>query len=236
MDLKQINETLTLYVRPQTFPLALKLCRSERELPEGAKMPLRDLGYQVILCQAYGIARRYGWTLAVGKDDQCCIGGAAAMGFIAELPEGLPPVPAGRRLEFGKYSHLLIAPVETADFEPDVIAIYGNPAQVCRLVQAVTWPTGQEISANVGGAALCGAVIGGTVLSNKCQFILHCGGERIYGGAQDDEVIFTMPWDKVEAVLKGLEDTHKMGLRYPVLTDITHRPALPPMYEVPRAA
>jgi hypothetical protein len=45
-----------------------------------------------------------------------------------------------------------------------------------------------------------------------------------------------MPPDKVETVLKALEDTHKAGFRYPILSDLRHRPALLPMLEIPKAA
>lgn len=237
MDLKQVTDTLNFYIRPQTFPLALKLCRSQSELPERVRMPMRDLGYPIALCQAIGMARRYRWTLAIGKDDQCCIGGALAMGFIAEPPEGSPlTAPAEKRLEGGKYSHLLIAPVETADFEPDAIVIYGNSAQAYRLVQSASMAAGQEVSASASGGMDCGDIVARTTLSNECQFILPSGGDRVFGGTEDHEVIFSMPPDKVEAVLKGLEDTHKVGFRYPILTDLRHRPALPPMLEIPEAA
>jgi uncharacterized protein (DUF169 family) len=237
MDLRQVGESLNLYIKPQTFPLALKLCRSESDLPERLRMPMRDLGYQVALCQAIGMARRYRWTLAVGKDDQCCLGGALAMGFIAGPPEGLPILAqAEKRLEIGKYSHLLMAPIETADFEPDVVVIYGNSAQVYRLVQAASMATGHDVSSSASGGADCGDMVARTVLNNECQFILPSGGDRVFGGTQDDEVVFTMPPDKVEMVLKALEDTHKAGFRYPILSDLRHRPALPPMLEIPKAA
>ena len=96
MDLKQTNETLNLYIKPQTFPLALKLCQSESELSERVRIPMRDLGYQITLCQGYGITRRFRWAVAVGKGDQCCVGGASAMGFIAERPnEELMPTAKG---------------------------------------------------------------------------------------------------------------------------------------------
>ena len=237
MDLKQVNEALNLYIRPQTFPLALKLCRSEAELPERVRMPVRDLGYQVALCQAIGMARLYRWTLAVGKEDQCCLGGALSMGFLSEPPEGTPiPASAEKQLEAGKYSHLLIAPIEAADFEPDVIVIYGNSAQAYRLVQASSMGTGQEASAIAAGGADCGDIVARTFLSNRCQFILPSGGDRVFGSTQDHEVIFTMPPDKAEAVMGALENTHKAGFRYPIVVDIRHRPNLPPMLEIPKAA
>lgn len=237
MDLKQVNESLNFYIRPQTFPLALKLCQSESDLPEKVRMPMRDLGYQVTLCQAIGLARRYRWTLAVGSSDQCCLGGALAMGFIAEPPEGAAfHAPDEKRLEAGKFSHLLMAPIEVATFEPDAIVVYCDPAQAVRLVTAASTSFGLGISAIASGAMDCGDIAARTTLSDECQFILPSGGDRVFGGTQDHEVIFTMPQSKVETVLKGLENDHKAGLRYPILTDLRHRPVLAPFLEMPKGA
>lgn len=231
MDSKQLNDALNYYVRPQTFPLALKLCRSESELPERVRMPVRDLGYQVTICQGIGIGRRYGWTLAIGKDDQCCVGGALAMGFLSEAPAGMTADPE-RTLDFGKYSHLLIAPIHSATFQPDVVVIYGNPAQAMRLVQSASPGLGQAVSSVAASGMDCGDVVARTTICDECQFILPSGGDRVYGSTQDHEVIFTMPLSKAEAVVQGLENTHKAGFRYPVLTDLRYRPELPPFLDL----
>ena len=53
MDLKQVNDTLNTYIRPQTFPIAIKLFTAQEALPAKAKIPVKDLGYQVALCQAW---------------------------------------------------------------------------------------------------------------------------------------------------------------------------------------
>ena len=232
MDLKQVNETLGMYIRPQTFPLALKLCQSENELPEKVRMPVRDLGYQITLCQAIGLARRFRWALAVGKGDQCCVGGASAMGFIAERPEDEP----AKRLETGKYSHLLVAPIETADSELDIILLYIDSAQAMRLAQAATRGASETVSAIATGGGDCGDIVARTIKSNQCQFVLPSGGDRVFGGAQDNELIFTIPRSKVEAILKGLEDTHKAGFRYPILSDLRHPPALSLFLQIPKGA
>ncbi len=84
MGLKKVNEALNTYVRPQTFPVAYKLVRADEDLPERVRRPLQDLGHPIALCQATALTRRYGWTLAVGREDQCCIGGERAMGFASE--------------------------------------------------------------------------------------------------------------------------------------------------------
>ncbi|MDY6893203.1 MAG: DUF169 domain-containing protein [Chloroflexota bacterium] len=238
MDVKQIGETLSTYIRPQSFPVALKLCQSESEIPEKVRMPMRDLGYQIALCQAIGISRRYGWAMAIGNEDQCCLGGAITMGFTAEPPEGgFMQAPPEKKLEKGKYSYLLMAPVDTARFEPDIVVVYGNSAQIYRLVMSVSMTTGTDVSANASGAADCGDIVARTFLSNTCQFILPSGGDRVFGGTQDHEVIFTIPIDKVDVVLKALEDTHKAGFsRYPILVDLRHSPMLPPMMKIPQSA
>jgi len=232
MDLKQVNESLNFYIRPQTFPLALKLCPSQSELPEKVRIPMRDLGYQITLCQGIGLARRFGWTMAIGREDQCCIGGAAAMGFVSEAP-AMPQTSSDKTLDFGKYSHLLVAPLHSTTFEPDMVVIYGNSAQAMRLVQAAGG--GQGVSAIASGSMDCGDIVARTHHSDECQFILPSGGDRVFGSTQDHEVIFTMPRSKIEAVIKGLEDTHNAGFRYPILTDLRHRPALPPFLEMPQA-
>jgi hypothetical protein len=47
MELKLLNEMINRYVRPTSFPIALKLCRSEDELPNKARVPMRDMGYPI---------------------------------------------------------------------------------------------------------------------------------------------------------------------------------------------
>jgi len=232
MDLKQVNDTLNLYVRPQTFPLALKLCQSESELPERVRMPKRDLGYPITLCQAWGIARRFRWVMAVGKDDQCCSGGASTMGFTTARTSD----ESMNSLQSGKYSHLLMAPLEIADFEPDLVMLYGSPAQIMRLVQAAGRGAGQSVSAIATGFGDCGDVVARTTSTDQCHFIMPSGGDRVFGGTQDHEVIFSIPQSKIEAVTKGLEDTHRGGFRYPILTDLRHAPELPPFLQLPKEA
>lgn len=240
MDPKQVESTLNFYIRPQTFPLALKLCASEEELPEKVRRPARDFGYKIALCQGIGMARRFGWTLAIGKEDQCCILGAATMGFVSEVPEALPASPE-KTLDFGKYSHLLVSPLYSVSFEPDVLLIYGNSAQAMRLVHAASPGTAEAkiptpgrggIPAIASGGMDCGDIVARTTKSNECHFILPSGGDRVFGSTQDHEVIFTAPWSKVETVMQGLENTHKAGFRYPVLTNLRCRPELPPFLDM----
>jgi len=236
MDLKKISEVLNLYVRPQTFPVAYKFVRSKEDLPEKVRRPMGDLGYPVALCQGTALTRRYGWTMAIGKEDQCCVGGAQTMGFVSEGAK--EPVGDENQHEPGKYNYHVTATLERADFKPDIIAIYGSSAQIMRLVQsAIGGPGGSgKVNAIATGFKDCGDISARTVLTDQCQFILPSGGDRVFGSTQDHEVIFTMPWSKVQTVIDGLANTHKAGFRYPVITDIRHRPNLPPFLQVPESA
>lgn len=235
MNLKQVNETLNIYIRPQTFPVAIKLYTAQETLPAKVRMPAKDLGYQITLCQAVALSRRFGWAMAVGKEDQCCVGGHATMGFMDNPPQG-GPIDAEKRHEPGKYRYLVSAPIDRADFEPDLICLYVNSAQAMRLAQAANNGGGGISPTAATGLGDCGDIMARTVKTDLCQFILPSGGDRVFGSTQDHEVIFTIPKSKIEIMMKALEDTHKAGFRYPVLTDVRHRPNLPPFLEIPQNA
>lgn len=243
MELKQIVDALNTYIRPQTFPLALRM---DQEAPPRARRPLGFFGYPIPECQAWGMARRYGWTLALGEEDAACPYGALALGFLppkegflsgqyrggASSPEaGVRTAQAMRRLEYGQYRYLIMAPLERADFEPQLILIYGNSAQVMRLVQGRLYLTGGSLTSSAAGGYDCADIIPGTLLSDECQVVLPCNGDRIFGLTQDDEMAFTLPWSKVETTIKGLEAGHKSGLqRYPIPFYFRFNPQLPPSY------
>ena len=40
-DLKELGQALSTYVRPLTFPLAVKMLKSEDEIPEKTRRPRR---------------------------------------------------------------------------------------------------------------------------------------------------------------------------------------------------
>lgn len=50
MELKEVNRAFSTYIRPQTFPMAIRMCQTG-ELPERTRLPQRDLGIEVVLCQ-----------------------------------------------------------------------------------------------------------------------------------------------------------------------------------------
>ena len=67
--LQELGQALDRYIRPLTFPLALKMLKSEEEIPEKTRRPLQQMKKKIAICQGVGMARKYGWTVAMGKED-----------------------------------------------------------------------------------------------------------------------------------------------------------------------
>jgi uncharacterized protein (DUF169 family) len=246
-DMKEVDQALSQFIRPATFPLAIKMLKSEDEIPERTKRPFKDLGKKIAICQGIGMARKWGWAIAMGKEDMQCALGAAPFGFFENLdyfnegnlaagmftasPEvGKREEDLVDRFDFGTYSHILVAPVGRTSFEPDLIMIYGNPAQIMRLIQGALYSEGGSVKSSAMGRLGCATTI--TVIKDdECRYVVPGNGDRIFGMTQDHEMTFLMPISKVETVLEGMAKTHKAGVRYPITSFFDFEATFPPSYQ-----
>ena len=62
--LKALDEAIGKHVRPDTFPLGIRMIKPGEPVPDGLKIPSQSMGEHWIVCQSIGVARRYGWPLA----------------------------------------------------------------------------------------------------------------------------------------------------------------------------
>jgi MtaA/CmuA family methyltransferase len=247
IDVKTADRELMTYIRAQTFPVAIRMLRPGEAIPEKAKRPARDFKKLSMNCQVIDMARRYGWTIALTREDHICSLGIAALGFekpthlhnSGTLCEGMytETKAAGQRSEAavdrfaaGQFTTLLVAPLERATFEPDLVCVYGNPAQVMRLVQAALWKQGGKLTSSFSGRVACADIIVTTMQTDRPQVIVPCSGDRIFGQTQDHEMAFTIPWDQMEDILAGLRGTHAGGIRYPITQFMDYEPKLPARY------
>ena len=246
-DLKQIEQTLNTYIRPLTFPLAIKMLESESDIPDKTRRPFQQMKKKIAICQGIGMARKLGWAVAMGKEDMQCSLGAAPFGFFKNIDffnEG--NLAAGMfttskeigkkeedlidRFEYGAYSHIIVAPLNRAVFEPDLFMVYGNPAQVMRLIQGSLYNEGGAVQSSSMGRLGCSAII--TVMKeNECRYIVPGNGDRIFGMTQDYEMVFMIPASKADTVLDGLAKTHKAGIRYPITSFFDFEATFPPSYQ-----
>lgn len=247
MDAKTFAREIETHIRPATFPVAAKLLAPDQPVPERAKRPWRDMKIQIAICQAVAMARRYGWTIAVGEEDVNCVLTKTAFGlapltehyesghlacgmYVETLGAAARTEKATERLPAGKYTHLLVSPAARAEFEPDAVVIYGNPAQVLRLVTGALWKRGGALTSSFTGRIDCSDEIVRTIATQDYQVILPCYGDRVFGQTDDSEMAFALPGSKMAELVEGLAGTHRGGIRYPIPAFLRYTPQYPEHY------
>ena len=219
-------------LRLKTFPLALKLLEKEGDIPQGAKRPLRDFGHHYSLCQAFQISRREGTTIAMLIEDNWCpepvIGyglGEPPKHFLEghnRFPHDVKTLEAGRHyaeefpcLEVGKYLGIASAPLSITNVEPDLVMIYCDSAQLNLLLLGREYKDGYNLKCPLSSHAAC---VYGTVpalQSGECQVAIPCRGDHYRAMAGDDEMIFTVPREKLEDLMTGLRYVIETGSKLP---------------------
>jgi uncharacterized protein (DUF169 family) len=127
------------------------------------------------------------------------------------------------KLEPGKYSGVVTSPLTRTRVEPHIILVYGNPAQIMRLVHAAAHWTGERVPAEFGGiAGSCNEGVVRTFATAVPRVALPGNGDRVFATAHDDELIFAFPAEWAERILQGLEATSARGIRYPIPTFIDY--------------
>jgi len=248
MDAATLNQHLEKHLRVNTFPLGIKSLKPGEPLPDKVKIPAKHLGVKVAICQAISIARRYGWTMALSGADVSCPVAKAVFGFeerndfynAGSLADGMYASckEAGAAFEnalakydFGEYSHLLAGPLSRANFVPDTVLVYGNSAQVVRLLSAVLYKRGGSVKSDFSGRGDCSDIFIKGKKTGEPQVILPCHGDRIFGMTGDDEMAFTFPFDRADEIVEGLEKTHATGVRYPIPNYLRFQADFPKSYQ-----
>lgn len=223
----------------RTFPIAIKMLQDGQDVPAGAQRPLKDLGHHMSQCQAFAMSRREGISVAVFKEDGWCPEPIIGFGFAeppdffmkghSKYPYKLKSLEAAShwaqtlpKLKFGQFVGIVSAPLCQTNFVPDLIMIYANSAQMTQLLQSARFQTGLAFNNTVSASSAC---VYSTVLplqTGEYQVTFPCAGDREEALAQDDEIIFTLPSEKLEALMEGMRflDSHDHGL--PVKATMRH--------------
>lgn len=237
-----LGKKLEEQVRPTTFPVAVRFLEKGEEPPEKSRRPREEAGEPIALCQGLTLTRRRGLTMYFDRDESSCPLAVSALGW--DGGEGLAFLPAFTlamhyarneeaaarkaeamsRLEAGRCIGIVLSPLTRTRVEPHVVVVFGNPAQVMRLVQAASRWTGERVQAGFGGiGGSCNEGIVATFLGGEPRVALPGNGDRVFAATQDDELIFAFPAAWADRVVEGLEDTSARGIRYPIPTFINYR-------------
>jgi uncharacterized protein (DUF169 family) len=214
----------------RTYPIAIKMLKNESETPKGAVRPKRDLKTHYSACQAFGIVRRRGTTLAMFLEDHWCFEPIIGYGlaeppkdfmegsgsaFFVESKEG-----AKKRsneialLPHGKYAGMVLAPLHKANFSPDLTMIYSNASQLRHMLFAYMQKNGCRVTSTLDPLWSCVHSIVPSLLKGTCEVTVPDPGDFERASAGDDEMIFTVPAANMKELMDGVYHYEKMGMGY----------------------
>jgi uncharacterized protein (DUF169 family) len=243
MDYKAFSEEIFKMIRPQSFPLGVKLFKNIDNFPKEAVRPLK-YGIKISLCQWTTMARRWGRILGAVAEDVNCTPCLAALGLkrlesrrhlseyflemgyfdnieLAEkATKELNPIPSG------EINGIIFFPLNVADVEPDIILIYGTPAQMSRLAAGYLYNSGELIESKTTGFGISCLSAVKPYFSKKPALVHPGRGERILAGTDECEMLFTFPSECSELLLDGLRKTQEKGTRYPVQSYMIYQPPI----------
>ncbi len=237
-SLKELKTKL----KPEPCPLAVKFLQQKSEIPDGSRTPLKDLRVKMAHCQAQAIARKYGWTIAMTKEDSgCAISGhtygweltnkEAAIKFLTKMNYAADSEAANtilqsfRSLRQGQCEAVVYSPLERTKIEPDVILMYLNPAQIMRCLHGSTYLTGKPITCSFSGrAASCTEGVIAAFIDQSPKVVVPGNGDRVWATAQDHEMVYALPASHLKDFVEGLAKTHERGIRYPIPAFLRYQP------------
>jgi len=237
------GETLEKSLILRTSPIAVKMIEKESDIPKGAIRPKRDRGYHLAQCQAFAMTRRQGTTIAMLKEDNWCWAPLIGYGLVKTFDEDtfsynifmVSDMAAARRvmqnfprLEYEKYIGIVSAPLKTANFLPDLVLIYCKPAQLRSMLMATKYKEGFLVTSQFDPIDSCVYSVVPVISNGKYQITLPDPGEYERAMAGEDEIIFSVPRDKMEELISGLKHFEQRKLSYTDLamqiTPDFHRP------------
>jgi uncharacterized protein (DUF169 family) len=249
-DYREMGKKLEEYIRPATYPLAVRMIGSDSEIQTGYKRPLKEMNVQNFICQNFKMSRSYGWTMAITEEDVSCKMARVIYGWDSiteESREWMNLFSVGLYAKDTETSEkmrehlwlveddchgLVISPLARTKVVPHVVLIYCLPAQAMRLIQGYLYCEGGALDFTATGRiGSCNEGVVKTFLTGKPQLVILGNGDRIWGGAQDSEILFACPHDKLKTLVDGLEKTHAAGLRYPIPTYMNYSPGFQESFE-----
>jgi uncharacterized protein (DUF169 family) len=207
MSYETISHELKSLLGLKGSPVAVKLVKSAAEIPQGySKVPEKSRH-----CQFVQDARLKGMKGYATKDEHLCKGGAGVLG-IEPIPasvangntyyklgnfkteegalETVTAIPKSSEQHYAS----VYSPLETAEFEPDVVVIIATPRQALRLTQAYLNAKGGRFTGDFSGIqSVCADAVVAVRERGVPNMTLGCNGSRKNSGIAEDEVIMGLP-------------------------------------------
>ena len=119
-----------------------------------------------------------------------------------------PVVPPGQAIVAG--------PLSKATFEPDMIMLFGNPAQIMMLLCGLQKVRYEKFEFTFLGEGACMDSVGRYYATGKISVAIPCYGERALGQVADDEIVAALPPEELDRAIEGLNALAGIGFGYPI--------------------
>ncbi|OGP49151.1 MAG: hypothetical protein A2Y79_11140 [Deltaproteobacteria bacterium RBG_13_43_22] len=218
-------------LRLTTRPIAYKKFEKAAEMEKIPKLQKFDRAFN--FCQLPSLVRRAGWTIGITRNnlgERCArLSGLAATTDEAKQREAetfarvswfgtkedalkqqadYPLIPPGEAV--------VLAPLQFVSFEPDVVLVYGNPAQMSLLMNGIQFTDYELLQFSFIGEGACTDSLAKCYVTGKPSLAIPCTGERRFGSVTDDELVIALPPGAVGHAVEGLKGLYARGLRYPI--------------------
>ncbi|OGN91669.1 MAG: hypothetical protein A2Z75_04905 [Chloroflexi bacterium RBG_13_50_10] len=111
---------------------------------------------------------------------------------------------------------IVLAPLTRQKFEPEVLLVYGNPAQIMMVLCGLQKVKYERFSFSFIGEGACSDSLAQCYITGKPSVSIPCSGERSMGGVSDDEIVVALPPGELERAISGLKELAKIGRKYPI--------------------
>ena len=223
---KEIANQLESLLKLKTYPIGLKLFKEVKEME---KLKFRRPRFTTVLCQLITVSRTIGWTIGITNKDiiPTC---AYVVGLRKDIPEKflyaaskfwfknkedcirkykeLPRIPP-------EYEGLILSPLVVERIEPELVLIFGTPAQMMHIINGLQWEGYERFQMFSVGETACADSIAQAYITKKPAITIPCFGERRYGHVLDEEMIAAIPVEWIERIIRGMLAMNELGARYP---------------------
>jgi len=230
-DWAGLSQEMEHLLHLKASPVAYKRLEKVEELD---KIPeVMRLDRRASFCQVPALVRTMGLTISATRDnfgERCArINGLAptterqvaweansfATTWFANLEEArkqmaeYPLVPPGEAI--------VLAPLALGKFEPDVILIYANPAQMMLLMNGLQFKDYERFHFFFIGEGSCADGLAQCYTTGKPALAIPCMGERAFGAVTEDELVMALPPAMMTKAVEGLKALKSRGIGYPIM-------------------
>ena len=155
------------------------------------------------------------------KEDNWCFAPLIAYGLVDK-----PDDPAIKKFttfptfERGKYIGIVSAPLKTANFEPDVVIIYSDAAQLRNMLMPIHFKTTENPVDSFFFPPACAHLIVPVMEKGRYMVALPDIGEYERSAAGNDEIILSVPRSRMDEFVTGLLEREQGKFGHAPLTPL----------------